>query len=96
MTAIIIPVNVASLQTRIQDLTEQLNGLGQPPDNVPQFALSTNAVRQNEYLTQKSAIQSDLIQSYILYIDIIKETATDLVDMQHQLIELVRIQMKRN
>ena len=89
-------MDTTSLRIQIQSLTAQLDRLGQPPDSVPQFTLSANAVRQNEYLEQRNIVQSDLIRAYTLYIDLLKETTVDIVDVQHQLIDLIRIDLKRN
>lgn len=79
---------------RIRDLASSLDGLGPPPADTPQFGISANAVRQNEYLSKKIAIQSDLIRSYELYAASLEETSAGLVEIQHQMIQLLRIQVE--
>lgn len=79
---------------RIRDLGSSLDGLGPPPADTPQFSISANAVRQNEYLSKRDAIQSDLIQSYEMYAASLEEASAGLVDIQHQLIQLLRMQVE--
>ena len=81
-----------TLRTRIRDLASSLDGLGPPPADTPQFGISTNAVRQNEYLSKRDAIQSDLIRYYALYAASLEETSAGLVEIQHQMIQLLRMQ----
>ena len=84
----------AALRVRIRDLASSLDGLGPPPADTPQFGISANAVRRNEYLSRRNAIQSDLIRSYELYTASLEETAAGLVDIQHQMIQLLRMQVE--
>lgn len=85
-------VDPAAIRLRIRDLASSLDGLGPLPADTPQFGISANAVRQNEYLSKKDAIQSDLIRSYALYATSLEETSAGLVDIQHQMIQLLRMQ----
>ena len=81
-----------TLRTRIRDLASSLDVLGPPPADTPQFGISANAVRQNEYLSKRDAIQSDLIRSYAMYAASLEETSAGLVEIQHQMIQLLRMQ----
>ncbi|MCE2508821.1 MAG: hypothetical protein J4G04_05940 [Nitrosopumilaceae archaeon] len=84
----------ATLKIEIRDLSARLDGLGPEPDSLPQFAISTNAVRQNEYLAKRNHIQSDMIRAYAHYTQFLEEASTGLVEIQHQMIELLRLQAK--
>ena len=77
----------------IQELHDDLDGLGPGPDNLPQFSISTNAIRQNEYLAKRIAIQSDMIRTYAQYATLLEETSAGLVEIGRQMTELLRLQV---
>jgi hypothetical protein len=84
----------AALKTEIRDLSARLDGLGPVPDSLPQFAISANAVRQNEYLAKRDHIQSNMIRAYAQYTQFLEEASTGLVEIQRQMIDLLRLQAK--
>ena len=80
------------LRRQIRDLVSLLDGLGPEPDSMPQFSISTNAVRHNEYLAKRDTIQSDLIRTYARYAESLEEISTGLVETQRQMVKLLRFQ----
>ena len=73
-------------------MASRLDGLGPEPDNTPQFSVSANAIRQNEYLAKRDIIQSDLIRTYARYAESLEEISTGLVETQRQMVRLLRLQ----
>lgn len=82
----------ATLRLAIQDLSARLHGLGPGPDSVTEFSISANAVRQNEYLAKKNLIQGDMIQAYAQYTKLLEDASVGLVEIQHQMVEILRLQ----
>lgn len=77
---------------RIQDLLDKLKQMGAPPGDVAEFTINANAVRQNEYLQIYGQIQSEIIDAYGQYAQLLEQSAVSLLEVQRKMLDIIKTQ----
>lgn len=82
--------NLNELRTKIQRLRQELVDLGEPNLPLEQIIGTTNALRQNEYLTKTDTKKSELISAYSDYTKQLEQIISSLFSIQSELKEIIK------
>ena len=82
--------NLNELRTKIHRLHKELAELGEPNLPLEQMIGTTNALRQNEYLTKIDAKRSELVSTYSDYTKQLEQIISSLFSIQSELKEIIK------
>lgn len=82
--------NLNELKIRIQQIRQDLDLLGEPNLPLDQMIISTNILRQNEYLVKADVKKTDLIAAYAEYAKQLEQIVTSLFSIQTDLKDLIK------
>ncbi len=84
--------NIAEQRQRLQNLLVKLNNLGPIPDDIDQFTINANNIRKNDYLVQYNQIQSEIIDTYGLYVEFLEDNTTSLLKLHGKMLDIIKVQ----
>ena len=83
---------IYSLRKKIQNAKNDLNGLEEPVIEIPELILSTNALRQNEYLLKANEKKTELLDLYAQYSQSLEKLLLSVFEIQNDLKEILKEQ----
>ena len=83
---------IYSLRKKIQNAKNDLDSLKEPVIEIPELILSTNALRQNEYLLKANEKKTELLDLYAQYSQSLEKLLLSVFEIQNDLKEILKEQ----
>ena len=94
MTEIGVGEEIYQLRKKIQELTSEINALGNTPKEKPELIENTNLLRINQHLSEVNKKQTALVTAYDEYSKALEKMLSTVFDIQNDLKNLLREQTK--
>lgn len=94
MTELGIGNAIYQLRKKIQELTYELDSLGENPSPEPELIENANLLRSNEFLTNAYEKQKELICAYSDYSKALEDMVSNIFEIQNDLKNLLKEQSK--
>jgi hypothetical protein len=85
---------IYELREMIQVIQSELDELGDPVSGMPELITSANLLRSNEYLSEVTKKQSELLSAYSQYSKALENMVDAVFDIQNDLKNLLKEQSK--
>jgi hypothetical protein len=85
---------IYELRKMIQVIQSELDELGDPVSGMPELITSANLLRSNEYLSEVTKKQSELLSAYSQYSKALENMVDAVFDIQNDLKNLLKEQSK--
>ena len=82
------------LRKKIQDLSSQLDSLGENPPPEPELIENANLLRSNEFLSTAYEKQKELLTAYANYSQALEGMISTIFEIQNDLKDLLKTQTK--
>ncbi len=83
---------IYDLRKKIQEITHDLNQLGELPSDIPEMIVSANLLRSNEFLSKVNDKKTELVSAYAEYSEALEEMLSSVFEIQKDLKEILKIQ----
>ena len=83
---------IYDLRKKIQEITSDLNKLGESPSEIPEMITSANLLRSNEFLSKANSKKTELVSAYEQYSEALEEMLSSVFDIQKDLKEILKTQ----
>ena len=83
---------IYDLRKKIQEITYDLNQLGDLPTDIQEMITSANLVRSNEFLSKSNDKKTELISAYAKYSEALEEMLSSVFEIQKDLKEILKTQ----
>ena len=83
---------IYDLRKKIQEITYDLNQLGDLPTDIQEMITSANLVRSNEFLSKSNDKKNELISAYAKYSEALEEMLSSVFEIQKDLKEILKTQ----
>ena len=83
---------IYDLRKKIQQAEADLAQLGEPVSDIPELVDTANLIRSNEYLQKANLKQTELLEIYQKYSNILEELLSTVFEIQNDLKEILKEQ----
>ncbi len=82
--------SITQLKKRIQEMRDQIEDMGEGPESVEEFTLQGNAIRRCDHLESVNRAQSQVIDAYAEYADILEDAINMTLHIQQEITSIMK------